>query len=64
MAKFCGKCGSPLNENGLCPNCTPAPAPAPSVETKTAPPVEPAAARPGTPQRSSAAETKRVSSRG
>ena len=43
MAKFCGKCGSPLNENGLCPNCTPAPAPAPSVETKTAPPVEPAA---------------------
>ena len=21
MAKFCGKCGSKLNENGLCPNC-------------------------------------------
>ena len=24
MAKFCGKCGSPLNENGLCPRCAPA----------------------------------------
>lgn len=21
MSKFCGKCGSKLNENGLCPNC-------------------------------------------
>ena len=21
MAKFCGRCGSPLNENGFCPNC-------------------------------------------
>lgn len=21
MSKFCGKCGSPLNENGKCPNC-------------------------------------------
>ena len=21
MAKFCGKCGSPLDENGLCPKC-------------------------------------------
>ena len=21
MAKFCGKCGSSLNENGLCPKC-------------------------------------------
>lgn len=21
MAKFCGKCGAALNENGLCPNC-------------------------------------------
>ncbi len=21
MSKFCGKCGSELNENGLCPNC-------------------------------------------
>lgn len=21
MPKFCGKCGSPLNENGKCPNC-------------------------------------------
>lgn len=21
MSKFCGKCGSTLNENGLCPNC-------------------------------------------
>ena len=21
MAKFCGRCGSPLNENGKCPNC-------------------------------------------
>lgn len=21
MAKFCGKCGATLNENGLCPNC-------------------------------------------
>ena len=25
MAKFCGKCGSPLNENGLCPNCDQSP---------------------------------------
>ena len=22
VAKFCGKCGSPLNEAGKCPNCT------------------------------------------
>lgn len=21
MAKFCGKCGTPLDENGLCPKC-------------------------------------------
>ena len=21
MSKFCGKCGSKLNENGLCPKC-------------------------------------------
>lgn len=21
VAKFCGKCGSPLNEAGKCPNC-------------------------------------------
>lgn len=21
MAKFCGKCGSPLDKNGLCPKC-------------------------------------------
>ena len=27
MAKFCGHCGSPLNEQGLCPNCAPASAP-------------------------------------
>lgn len=24
MARFCGKCGSPLNENGQCPICQPA----------------------------------------
>ena len=23
MPKFCGKCGSPLDENGLCPKCAP-----------------------------------------
>ena len=23
MAKFCGKCGSPLNESGMCPKCSP-----------------------------------------
>ena len=23
MAKFCGKCGSPLDENGQCPKCNP-----------------------------------------
>ena len=21
MAKFCGKCGSPLDESGVCPKC-------------------------------------------
>ena len=44
MAKFCGKCGSPLNEQGLCPNCAPAPAapPAETVPEQSYQPVVPA----------------------
>ena len=39
MAKFCGRCGSPLNSQGLCPNCAPKAAQSPAVT-----PAAPAAA--------------------
>ena len=31
MAKFCKKCGTPLNGNGICPKCNPQPAPQPAA---------------------------------
>lgn len=42
MAKFCGKCGSPMNEQGLCPNCAPAPVTPPTPPAQSYNPAPPA----------------------
>ena len=34
QARFCGECGSELNENGLCPNCSPSEESAPKTAEK------------------------------
>lgn len=56
MAKFCGKCGSPLDENGLCPKCDAAKATEENTTSEALSQPQPAAVSPvsetdGTPEK-------------